>query len=102
VKSVHKTAGFLSLNRISELFWGSESYEAVVPSDNSSEDEGDFEDEPGVSHMQPVRPTSRGHASSSSFSSNASDEEEIFQSGPGHQVQTQLRIGHGCLALTEV
>jgi hypothetical protein len=89
VKSVHKTAGLLSLNRISELFWGSESYEAGTPSDSSSEDEGDFKDEPGVSHLQPVRPTSRGHACSISFTSNASDEEEIFQSGPSHQAQTQ-------------
>jgi len=72
VKSMHKTAGFLSLNRIYELVWDSESYKAGAPSDNSSEDEGGFEDEPGV------RPISRSHASSSSFSSNASDEEEIF------------------------
>ena len=89
VKSAHKTTGFLSLNWISELFWDSESYEAGAPSDNNCDDESDFEDEPGVSHLQPVRPTYRGHASSSSFSSNASDEEEIFQSGPGQQVQTQ-------------
>jgi len=79
------TAGFLYLNRISELFWDSESYEAGAPSDNSSEDEKGFEDEPGVSHLQPVRTTSRGHASSSSFSSNASDKEKIFQI---EQVQT--------------
>jgi len=87
VKCVHKTAGFLSLNRIYELVWDSQSFEAGAPSDNSSEDEGGFEDEQGVSHPQPVWPTSRGHASSSSFSSNVSDE-EIFQSGPGQQVQT--------------
>jgi hypothetical protein len=100
VMCVRKTAGFLSLYRISELVWNSESYEAGAPSDSSCEDEGDFEDEPGVSHLQPDRPTCRGHASSSSFSSNASAEEEIVRSGPGQQVQTpHLRNRHGPLAL---
>ena len=50
--SVRKTAGFLSLNRISELVWDSESYEAGAPSDNSFDDDGGFEDGPGVSHLQ--------------------------------------------------
>jgi len=50
--SVRKTAEFLSLNRISELVWDSESYEEGAPSDNSSEDDGGFEDGPGVSHLQ--------------------------------------------------
>jgi len=86
--SVRKKAWILSLNRITELVWDKESYEAVAPSDSSSEDEGGFKEEPGVSHLQPDRPTSRCHASSSSLSSNASDEEEIFQSGSGQQVQT--------------
>jgi len=79
---------FLSLNRISELVWDSECYEAVAPSDSSSEDEECFEDEPGVSQLQQDRPTSRCHASSSSFSSNAADEEENFQIGSGQQVET--------------
>ena len=56
-------------------------------SNSSYEDKGGFENEPGVSHLQPNRPISRGHASSA-FYSNASDEEEIFQRGPGQQVQT--------------
>ena len=73
----------MSLNQITELVLDSESYEAGTPSDSSSEDEGGFEDVPGVSHLQPDRPTSRGHASSSSFSSNAVDEDEIFASRPG-------------------
>jgi len=60
----------------------------VAPSDSSSEDEGGFEDEPGASHLQPDRPTSRGHVPSSSFTSIASDEEDIFQNGTGQQVQT--------------
>ena len=81
--SLHKRTGFLSLNRISELVWNSESYEAEASSDRSCEDEGGFEDEPGVLHLQPDRRTSRGHASSSSFSSNAIDEEESLESGPG-------------------
>ena len=67
---------------------------------SSYEDEG-FENEPGVSHLQPDRPTSRGHASSS-FYSNASDEEEIFQRGPGQQTKHHpLRSGHSPLALRE-
>ena len=86
--TVHKTDGFLSLNQISELVWDSKSYEAWAPRDNTSEDEGGFEDKPGVSHLQLDRPTTRGHASSSSFSSNASNEEDIFHSGPCQQVQT--------------
>ena len=61
----------------------SESYEAGAPSNNSSEDEGGFEDVPGVSHLQPDRPTSRGHAPSSSFSSNAFDE-EVRLTGPNN------------------
>jgi len=51
--NVHKTAGFLSLDRISELVWDSESYKAGAPSDNNSEDDGGFENEPGESHLQP-------------------------------------------------
>jgi hypothetical protein len=74
-----KRPGFLSINLISELVWDSESYEAGAPSDSSCEYEGGFEDERGVSHLQPDRRTSRGHASSSS----SNDEEEILQSGPG-------------------
>ena len=81
--SVRKRAGFLSLNWISELVLDSENYEAGATSDSSSEEEGGFEYVPGVSHLQPDRPTSRGHASSSSFSSNAFDEDEIFVSRPG-------------------
>jgi hypothetical protein len=57
--SVHKTAGFLSLNRISELVWDCQSYEAGAASGKSSEDEGGFEDESGVSNLQPNRPTER-------------------------------------------
>jgi hypothetical protein len=53
VMTVLKRAGFLSLNRISELVSDSDSYQARAPSDNSSEDEGGFEDDPGVSHLQP-------------------------------------------------
>ena len=80
-------ARFLSPNWISELVWDSESEKAGVPSDSFSENEGGFEDEPGVSHLQLDLPTSRGQVSSSLLSS-ASDEEEVFQNGPGQQVQT--------------
>ena len=83
-----KKAQFLSPNRISKLAWDKESNEAGVPSDSFSENEGGFEDEPGLSHLQPDLPTSSGQSSSSSFSSSASDEEEVFQNGPDQQVQT--------------
>jgi len=73
VISVHKTAGFMFINWISKMVWDNESYEAEALSHNSYEDEGGFEDEPGMSHLQPDRLKSRGHALSSSFSSNASD-----------------------------
>jgi hypothetical protein len=77
---------FLSLNRLSELVWEPELWSR---SNSSYEDEGGFENDPWVSHLQPDRPTFRGHESRSSFSSIASDEEEIFQSGPGQQVKHQ-------------
>ena len=83
-----KTARFLSLNQISVLVLDSESNDAGAPSDNISEDEGGFQDKPGVSHLQPDCLTSSGQVSSSSFSSSAYDEEEVFQSGSGQQVQT--------------
>jgi hypothetical protein len=82
-----RNARFLSPNRISELVWDSENEEAGAQSDSSSEEEESFEDEPGVSRLQPNRPTSSGQAVSSSLSS-ASDEDEVFQSGQGQQVQT--------------
>ena len=74
-------------NWISELVWDSKSDKAGALSDSFSEDEGGFEDEPVVSHLQPDLPTFSGQASSSLLSS-ASDEEEVFEGGPGHQVQT--------------
>ena len=40
--NVRKKAGGVSLNRISELVWDSESYEAGAPSSNRSENEGVF------------------------------------------------------------
>ena len=56
---MHKRAGFLSLNQISALVWDSQSYEAQAASGNSSEDEGGFEDESGVSRLQPNGATER-------------------------------------------
>jgi hypothetical protein len=41
----------LSQTQISELIWDSDSDEAGASSDSSSEDEGGFEDKPGVSHQ---------------------------------------------------
>jgi len=77
-----KKRRFLSPDGISELVWNSESEDTEASSDSMSEDEGGFQDEPGVSHLQPDCPTSSGQASSSSTSTNASDG---FQSASGQQ-----------------
>jgi hypothetical protein len=80
-----KRVKFLSPNRIADLVWNSESEEAEASSDSVSEDEGGYQDEPGVSNLQPDLPTSTGQATSSSVSKSASD---CFQIGSGQQVQT--------------
>jgi len=77
-----KKRRFLSPNQISELVWDSESEDKATSSDSMSEDEGGFQDKPGVSHLQPDCPTSSGQASSSSISTSASDG---FQSGSGQE-----------------
>ena len=98
-----KTARSLSPNQISELGLDSESEEARAPSNSFSEDEGGFEEEPGVSGLQPDCPTSSGQASNSSLSSSASDEENIFRVGYANRSKYHpFRSGHGPLALTEV
>jgi hypothetical protein len=51
VMSAHKRARFLSPNRMSDLVRDSQRYEAGALSDSNSEDEGGYEDEPGVSHL---------------------------------------------------
>jgi len=67
------------------------------------QDEGGFEDKPGMSHLQLDRTTSRHHASSSSFSSYACHEEEIFRVGHVNRSKHHpIRSEHGPLALTEV
>jgi hypothetical protein len=80
--SVHKRAGFLSPNRIFESVWDSESEKQGHPA-ISYEDEGGFQDEPGVSHLQLHCPTSSDQASTSSISSIASHEEKVFQNRSG-------------------
>ena len=56
------------------MVWDSESEEDTsASSETTSEDEGDLQDEPGVSHLQADRPTSSGQASSSSIETSASD-----------------------------
>ena len=79
---VPKKRRFLSPDRISELVWDSGSEDTAASSDSTSEDEGGFQDKPGVSHLQPDHPTSSGQASSSSISTSASDG---FQSGSRQQ-----------------
>ena len=88
-----KKSKYLSQDEIAESFWDSDSDDPAGSSPDtsttpsSSEDEGGFEDQPGVSHLQPDRPTSSGHTSSSTIFASAADEEEIVQSGQGQQVQ---------------
>jgi len=103
VTSVCKRAGILSLNRISELVWDSQSYDAGALRDNNSEDKGGFEDEPGVSHLQPDQPTSTGNSSSSSFSQMPLIKGKYFRvSQVNRSKHHPLRSGHGSLALREV
>ena len=73
---------FLPPTEISELVWGSGIEDTAASSDTTSEDEGGYEDQPGVSHLQPELRTSSGQASSSLISTSASDG---FQSGSGQQ-----------------
>jgi hypothetical protein len=47
----------LPQTQISELIWDSDTDEVGASSYSSSEDEGGFEDKPGVSHLQPDRPS---------------------------------------------
>jgi hypothetical protein len=74
----------VSPDRISELVWDSESDEAEAMSDSVSEDEGGFQGQPALSHLQPDSRRSNGQASSISIFSSASDG---FWSGSGQQVQ---------------
>jgi hypothetical protein len=80
--SVSKKRRFLSPKQIHEMVWDSKSEKTVASNDSTSEEEGGFQDEPGVSHLQPDHLTSSGQASSSSMSTSASDG---FQSGSGQQ-----------------
>ena len=78
-----KRRRFLSLSQISKLVWDSKSEEDTVASSESmSEDEGGFQDKPGVSHLQLDRPAFSGQVSSSSISTSASDH---IQSGSDQQ-----------------
>jgi hypothetical protein len=87
-----KKGRFLCPYRISKLVWKSKSEDTEASSNSTSEDEGDFLEEPGVSHLQPDRPTSSGQASSSSISTSVSD---VFRVG-------HVNSGHGPLTLREV
>ena len=77
-----KKRRFLSPDGISELVWNIESEDTEASSESTSEDEGDFQYKPGVSHLQPDRPTSSGQAPNSSTSKCTSDG---FQSGSGQE-----------------
>jgi hypothetical protein len=77
----------LSQSLITELIWDSECEEVGTSSISSAEDEGGFEDQPGVSCLQPDCPTCSGQISGSSISGSASEGEQVVESGPGQQVQ---------------
>jgi hypothetical protein len=79
---MRKGPGILSLNQIFELVWDSKSEKQGYPA-ISYEEKGAFQDEPGVSHVQPDCTTCSGQAYSSSISSIASNEEEVFHNGSG-------------------
>jgi hypothetical protein len=71
MSGVSQKRRFLSPDRISEIVWDSESEDAVGSNDSTSYDEGGFQDEPGVSQLQPDRPTS---SASDSFQSGSSQQ----------------------------
>ena len=73
----------MSPDQISEIVWDSASnQDKATSSENTSEDEGGLQDVPGVTHLQPDRPTSSGQASSSSIGTSAS---ECIQTGSDQQ-----------------
>ena len=73
----------MSPDQISELVWDSASdQDTATSSETTSEDEGGLQDVPGVTHLQPDRPTSSGQASSSSIGTSAS---ECIQTGSDQQ-----------------
>ena len=83
----------MSQTEISEMVWDSESEEdTAASSETTSEEEGGLQDDPGISHQQPDRPTSSGQPSSSSISTSASDG---FRG-------VEVNSGYGPLALREM
>lgn len=86
-----KRPRLLQPREISELIVDTDSDEARVSSDVSS-DEGGYESVPGLSQPQPYRQTPSCHESSSSILSSASDEEDAGESGPGEQTQQPVTL----------
>jgi hypothetical protein len=73
----------MSQTEISEMVWDSESEEdTAASSETTSEEEGGLQDDPGISHQQPDRPTSSGQVSTSSIGTSASD---CIQTGSDQQ-----------------
>jgi hypothetical protein len=70
-------------NEISQLIVDTDSDEVRVSSDIGSV-EGGSVNVPGISHPQPYHQAASCHKSSSSFSSNASDEKDAGENGPGN------------------
>src|SRR5215510_15378388 len=86
-----KRPRYLQSSEVAELFVDTDSGDATISSDASS-DEGGPVAVPGVSHTQPYRQTARSPQSSSSISSSASDEDEAVESGPGKQFQKAVTL----------
>jgi hypothetical protein len=81
-----KRPRLLRPSEISELIFDTDSDEAGMSSDVSSDGE-DCEGEPGVSQPQQYSKTASCHESSSVISSSASDEEDTGESVPGQKDQ---------------
>jgi hypothetical protein len=92
----------LSQTQISELIWDSDSDEAGASNDSSSEDEEGFEDKPGVSLLQPDRPTSIGQISSSSVLQVPLRKRKLFRVGQVDRYTCRLPHGRAPLALRQV
>ena len=73
----------MSPDQISEVVRDSaKDQDTATSSETTSEDEGGFQNVPGVTHLQPDSPTSSGQASSSSIGTSAS---ECIQTGSDQQ-----------------
>jgi len=86
MSSRSKRSRLLKLTEISELIVDTDSDEASVSSDTSSDSV------PGLSQPQPCHQAASSHEPSSSISSSASDEVDAVESGPDEQIQQAVTL----------